>query len=121
MPLLETPSRNAQVSDATVSQSTPVLISRTGTKYHREGCSTLRNGGIPSTLAEASRSYSPCSICKPPVLSIAAPVAVAPAASTPTAARPAARSGRCQATTKKGTQCSRNAKAGSAYCWQHGE
>lgn len=32
---------------------------------------------------------------------------------------PAARSGRCQAITKKGTQCSRNAKAGSSYCWQH--
>ena len=28
-------------------------------------------------------------------------------------------SGRCQATTAKGTQCSRNAAAGSQYCWQH--
>jgi hypothetical protein len=27
---------------------------------------------------------------------------------------------RCQATTKKGTQCKRNAKPGSSYCWQHG-
>jgi methylphosphotriester-DNA--protein-cysteine methyltransferase len=27
--------------------------------------------------------------------------------------------GRCQATTKKGTQCKRNAKKGSKYCWQH--
>jgi hypothetical protein len=26
---------------------------------------------------------------------------------------------RCQATTKKGTQCSRSASAGSSYCWQH--
>jgi hypothetical protein len=25
----------------------------------------------------------------------------------------------CQATTKKGTQCKRNAQAGSIYCWQH--
>lgn len=25
----------------------------------------------------------------------------------------------CQATTKKGTQCKRNAQAGSVYCWQH--
>lgn len=30
-------------------------------------------------------------------------------------------SGRCQATTKKGTQCKRNAKSGSKYCWQHGQ
>lgn len=28
--------------------------------------------------------------------------------------------GRCQATTKKGTQCKRNAAEGSDYCWQHG-
>lgn len=27
---------------------------------------------------------------------------------------------RCQAITKKGTQCSRNAKPGSNFCWQHG-
>ncbi len=30
-----------------------------------------------------------------------------------------ATAGRCQAITKKGTQCSRNAQAGSNYCWQH--
>lgn len=38
------------------------------------------------------------------------------------AARPAAAeqgAGQCQATTKKGTQCSRRAKPGSRYCWQH--
>lgn len=29
------------------------------------------------------------------------------------------RSAQCQATTKKGTQCSRNAKSGTKYCWQH--
>ena len=28
-------------------------------------------------------------------------------------------SGRCQATTKKGTQCKRTAQSGSRYCWQH--
>lgn len=26
---------------------------------------------------------------------------------------------RCQATTKKGTQCKRNAQSGRNYCWQH--
>lgn len=29
-------------------------------------------------------------------------------------------SGRCQAITKKGTQCKRTASHGSKYCWQHG-
>lgn len=28
--------------------------------------------------------------------------------------------GQCQATTKKGSQCKRNAASGSEYCWQHG-
>lgn len=28
--------------------------------------------------------------------------------------------GRCQAKTKKGTQCTRTASKGSKYCWQHG-
>jgi pyruvate/2-oxoglutarate dehydrogenase complex dihydrolipoamide dehydrogenase (E3) component len=27
---------------------------------------------------------------------------------------------RCAATTKAGSQCKRNAKTGSSYCWQHG-
>jgi hypothetical protein len=27
---------------------------------------------------------------------------------------------RCQATTKKGSQCKRNAAVNSIYCWQHG-
>ena len=27
--------------------------------------------------------------------------------------------GQCQAKTKDGTQCKRNAEEGSIYCWQH--
>ena len=45
---------------------------------------------------------------------------VSPSASAAPRNTQPASSGRCQATTKKGTQCSRNAKAGSNYCWQHG-
>lgn len=101
------------------SPSTPVLITRTGQKYHRDGCRTLRNGGIASTLGEASKRYGPCAVCKPPLL--AATAAPATMSVTPTAPpAPAARSTRCQAITKKGTQCSRNARPGSSYCWQHG-
>lgn len=29
--------------------------------------------------------------------------------------------GRCQALTKKGTQCKRSAKPGDRFCWQHGK
>lgn len=36
----------------------------------------------------------------------------------PVSAR-AVETGRCQAVTKKGTPCSRKARPGSRYCWQH--
>ncbi len=53
-----------------------------------------------------------------------APLVSQPAAGTTAAPRSATprqqTAGRCQATTQKGTQCSRMAKAGSSYCWQHG-
>ncbi|SRR6266542_2755019 len=48
---------------------------------------------------------------------------VTPTSASATAPESSARqqySSRCQATTKKGTQCKRNAKPGSNYCWQHG-
>lgn len=63
-------------------------------------------------------------------LSFVGPVAAGPAGSPDAAAglvggsassssAAATASVRCQATTQKGTQCSRRAQAGSSYCWQH--
>lgn len=47
--------------------STIVYITRTGTKYHRDGCPYLSKSKIPITLSEAlRRGYSPCSKCRPP-------------------------------------------------------
>lgn len=44
-----------------------VYITKTGSKYHREGCSSLRSSSIPISLSEAKqRGYEPCKICKPP-------------------------------------------------------
>lgn len=128
-------STTAAVATATAAKSTAassnatetVYVTRTGSKYHRAGCRSLSRSQIPMTLKEASARYGACSICRPPVLT-ATP---APAATTPAAAAPVERatttpptrapaSGRCQAITKKGTQCSRRAQPGRAYCWQHG-
>ena len=48
---------------------TVVYITKTGEKYHREGCSYLKSC-IPITLADAvAAGYDGCSRCKPPVLS----------------------------------------------------
>jgi hypothetical protein len=113
-----------------LAQTEKVYVTRTGTKYHRESCSSLRSSKIEMPLAEAAARYGPCANCRPPVPGAATPQQpaaagqpeVAPAVerpATPAAAAPAPRSTRCQAITKKGTQCSRTAQAGSSYCWQH--
>jgi hypothetical protein len=97
-----------------------VYVTRTGTKYHRDGCRSLSQSKIPMSLKEATGRYGPCAVCKPPTLT--ASPASAPAAATPVSRQspPASTSRRCAAITKAGTQCSRNARAGSSYCWQHG-
>ena len=103
-------------------QTETVYVTKTGTKYHRAGCSSLRSSSIPMPLSQAAGKYGPCKICKPPIPGETA-AAAAPAVNPSPKAAPterAAESGRCQATTKKGTQCSRKAKPGSKYCWQHG-
>ena len=112
-------------------QTEKVYVTRTGSKYHRESCSSLRSSKIEMPLEEAAARYGPCANCRPPVPGATAPQSqpVAPASrppasaverpSAPAATEPAPRSTRCQAITKKGTQCSRNAQAGSSYCWQH--
>lgn len=100
-------------------QSETVYVTKTGAKYHRVGCSSLRSSSIPMTLAKAAASYGPCKNCRPPVLEVVAPAPAAIASPKPTSSGRAIASGRCQATTKKGSQCSRKAKSGSSYCWQH--
>jgi hypothetical protein len=48
---------------------TVVYITKTGEKYHTEGCSSLRNSKIAITLGEAVlKGYESCQRCKPPVL-----------------------------------------------------
>lgn len=43
-----------------------VYVTRTGEKYHMDGCQYLRSSQIPITLEEARQSYEPCSKCDPP-------------------------------------------------------
>jgi len=47
-------------------KSITVYVTRTGEKYHRDGCRYLRQSRIPMSLAEASKRFDPCSVCKPP-------------------------------------------------------
>lgn len=44
-----------------------VYITKTGGRYHREGCSHLSRSKIPLPLAQAlKKGYIPCNVCKPP-------------------------------------------------------
>jgi len=87
---------------------TAVYVTRTGKKYHRDGCRSLSRSRIPMKLSEAANRYGPCAVCRPPVLR----------PGDQDRSDPPPSSARCAATTTKGTQCSRRATKG-AYCWQH--
>lgn len=48
--------------------STIVYITKTGTKYHRDGCRYLSKSKIAISLKDAiAEGYTPCSICRPPI------------------------------------------------------
>jgi competence protein ComEC len=43
-----------------------VYITRTGKKYHREGCRYLAMSKFPVSLRQAKdRGYTPCKVCRP--------------------------------------------------------
>lgn len=50
-------------------QTDTVYVTKTGSKYHRDGCRYLSKSKIPISLSDAEKSYSPCSVCSPPTLS----------------------------------------------------
>lgn len=71
-----TPQRQATASSEAIQRSTPqpraqtqettVYVTRTGAKYHRDGCRYLSRSRIPMSLSDAQQSYSACSVCRPP-------------------------------------------------------
>ncbi len=50
--------------EATDKQSITVYITKTGSKYHKDGCQYLSQSKIPITLQDAiDQGYTPCSKC----------------------------------------------------------
>ena len=43
-----------------------VYVTRTGKKYHRDGCRSLSKSKIPISLVKAKQKYGPCGRCNPP-------------------------------------------------------
>jgi hypothetical protein len=54
----------AQADPATIT----VYITKTGEKYHRDGCRFLSRSRIPMPLKEAAKRFEPCKVCRPPVV-----------------------------------------------------
>lgn len=60
------PSGNDPVSSDMEIKNDTVYITNTGSKYHRDGCSTLSKSCIPISRSDAiSAGYDPCGICHP--------------------------------------------------------
>ena len=54
-------------SAAETEEDIQVHITQSGSRYHREGCSSLENSDTVISLDEAkSRGYTPCQRCHPP-------------------------------------------------------
>jgi hypothetical protein len=49
-------------------QSITVYVTRTGAKYHRDGCRYLAQSKIPMSLKEAAKRFEPCKVCRPAIL-----------------------------------------------------
>lgn len=48
-------------------QGTTVYITKSGEKYHSDGCRSLSKSKIPIDLSNAkSKGYAPCNVCNPP-------------------------------------------------------
>lgn len=89
-------------------QKTVPLSNKTGMPVYIHGTAptSAESTGAPIPVPPVSSSSSTST-----PRALAAPRAAAPATATRI---------QCQATTKKGSQCSRMANAGARYCWQHG-
>lgn len=102
----------------------PVFVTRTGTRYHHCQCRMVENPvkAFVSVQAAIQAGYSACHFCSRMIAQDMGPcssVHQALVAGGQAGSSSRISTGRCRATTQKGTQCSRNDNGVSAYCWQH--
>jgi hypothetical protein len=54
-------------TDQPNTQTQTVYVTRTGKRYHRDGCRYLAMSKIPIGLKDAkAQGYTPCKVCHPP-------------------------------------------------------
>jgi len=65
--LVPSPVQAQKPGEVAEPEQATVYITRTGTKYHRDGCRYLSRGKTAVTLEEAKRrGLGQCSVCRPP-------------------------------------------------------
>ena len=104
-----------------------VYITKTGKKYHDDGCRFLSRSKFSIELSDAiARGYGACSVCKPPTGTSSTPRTVTPNSTPNNNVAPSSNDNKstssvqCAGTTKAGAQCKRMTKSSNGYCWQHG-
>ena len=100
---------SVRADSAAVAIPDTVYITKSGTKYHLATCEHAKQSGQATPLVKVQSTRSPCHVC------------LSGREKLPQSAKTSAlkSTDRCTAITKKGTQCTRKVKSGSAYCWQH--
>lgn len=93
-----------------------VYTTKTGKKYHKQGCYHLKSKVAMQQKDAISKGYQPCGTCKPNaekgVNRLTEQKQERPSIET--------NSTRCQAITKAGSQCKRQGKY-DGYCYQHNQ
>jgi len=109
--------------------SQTVYITKTGAKYHTEGCRYLSKSKISIDLAEAiTKGYGACSVCKPPTKVSSSTATQTKSTNSEinsttnqsSSTNTQSISMQCSATTKAGTRCKRMTKSPNGKCYQHG-
>jgi predicted chitinase len=93
-----------------------VYVTRTGKKYHDDGCRYLSKSKISATLSDAKdKGYTACSVCKP---STTVETKDKKFAAPPSTIRKAVTT-QCTGTIKSGRRCSRMTTNATGRCYQH--
>jgi anti-sigma factor RsiW len=66
-PVAAVPFQQPALQRQTDKRSETVYVTRTGKRYHQEGCRYLASSQIPMSLKDAqAKGYTPCKVCHPP-------------------------------------------------------
>lgn len=99
-----------------IASSQTVYITRTGAKYHDDGCRYLSRSKIETTLKEAKENdYTACSVCKPTTNVSKDQSRII---TTPSPVRKVTAT-QCTARTKSNIRCARKTTNANGKCWQH--